>query len=176
MARFQKGQSGNPKGRPRKDRHAATGSAFDIILEKRLTVRQGSKQRELTVEEALEQRTYQDALKGGKAARTAVLKMILRRERAKAKQRPAQSPIDVKIERVDPENADAVLQVLGIAAPDKTWTESKPGDRQRLLLEPWAVKAALARRRTSVSQHDLLDLKRSTRDDGSIKWPRPEAS
>jgi len=42
--RFRKGQSGNPKGRPKGRRKAApegTVSAFDLVIDKTLTVEQG---------------------------------------------------------------------------------------------------------------------------------------
>ena len=64
--RFRKGQSGNPKGRPRKQVPAT--SAFDVIFEKTLSVTQNGVERELTVEEALQLRTYQDALAGNRSA------------------------------------------------------------------------------------------------------------
>ena len=82
--RFQKGQSGNPKGRPRKQLALpdATRSAFEIVFEKRVTVSQGGVDQELSVEEALQLRTYQDALAGNRAARREVVKMIKKREKA----------------------------------------------------------------------------------------------
>ena len=79
-SRFRKGQSGNPKGRPRSER-ATPGSAFDIVIDKTLTVTQGGVPREVTVEEALQHRTYQDAIAGNRSARREVLKMIAAREK-----------------------------------------------------------------------------------------------
>jgi Family of unknown function (DUF5681) len=75
--RFQKGHSGNPNGRPRKQRvlPEAPRSAFEIVLEKRVTVTRAGIDQELSVEEALQLRTYQDALAGNRAARREVLKM-----------------------------------------------------------------------------------------------------
>src|SRR3954452_6734660 len=78
--RFQKGQSGNPAGRPRVRRPHV--SAFDIIFDKRLTVTQNGVERELTIDEALQLQTYQAALKGSKMAVRAVLRMIEKRELA----------------------------------------------------------------------------------------------
>jgi hypothetical protein len=72
--RFQKGQSGNPAGRPKKRRPHV--SAFDVIFDKTLTVTQNGVERELTVDEALQLQTYQAALKGSKMAVRAILKMI----------------------------------------------------------------------------------------------------
>src|SRR3954452_17139197 len=78
--RFQKGQSGNPAGRPRVRRPHV--SAFDIIFDKTLTVTQNGVERELTIDEALQLQTYQAALKGSKMAVRAILKMIEKRETA----------------------------------------------------------------------------------------------
>ena len=49
---FEKGQSGNPAGRPKARR--PHNSAFDIIFDKTLTVTQGGVERELTVDETLQ--------------------------------------------------------------------------------------------------------------------------
>ena len=75
--RFQKGQSGNPAGRPKARRPHI--SAFDVIFDKKLTVSQNGIERELTIDEALQLQTYQAALKGSKMAVRAVLKMIEKR-------------------------------------------------------------------------------------------------
>ncbi len=79
-SRFQKGKSGNPQGRPRSQPKQRT-SAYDIVLNRTLTVTQGGKERELTLDEALQLKAYQDAISGKRAARREVLKMIEKRER-----------------------------------------------------------------------------------------------
>jgi hypothetical protein len=53
---FPKGRSGNLKGRPRSFR-GPTGSAFEVLVEKTLTVPDRGGTREITLEEALEQQT-----------------------------------------------------------------------------------------------------------------------
>src|SRR5258706_1506998 len=59
---FPKGRSGNLNGRPRASR-VSRGSGFEVLVKKTLSVaddRGGT--REITLKEALQQRTYQDAL------------------------------------------------------------------------------------------------------------------
>ena len=77
--------------------------------------------REVTVEEALQHRTYQDAIAGSRLARREVLKMIAKRERYLAAQhgrKRAFRQVEDRIEPHDPENADAALLILGIAERD----------------------------------------------------------
>jgi Family of unknown function (DUF5681) len=174
--RFQKGHSGNPKGRPRKQRALpdAIRSAFEIVLEKRVTVTQAGIDQELSVKEALQLRTYQDALAGNRAARREVLKMIAKREQAMAdtelQTQPTMPSVTSKMSP-DPRNADAAMCLLGIAAPDKSREEHNPG---ALLLEPWAVQAALGRRRGSkaLTMEDIGDIKCCTRAPETLRWPR----
>ena len=80
--RFKKGQSGNPTGRPKRKPGAESPSAFDIIVDKTLTVIRNGAPCELTVAEALQHKTYQDALAGNRPARRAILKMVAKREKA----------------------------------------------------------------------------------------------
>jgi hypothetical protein len=174
--RFQKGHSGNPKGRPRKQRVLpdAPRSAFEIVLEKRVTVTQAGIDQELSVEEALQLRTYQDALAGKRAARREVLKMIAKREQAMAdrglRTQRTMPSVTSKISP-DPRNADAAMCLLGIAAPNKSREEHDP---DAILLEPWAVQAALGRRRGSkaLTMKDIGDIERCTRAPETLRWPR----
>ena len=171
-SRFPKGRSGNPKGRPRAEKKTSPGSAFDIVIDRTLTVTQGGTPREVTVDEALQHRTYQDAIAGSRLARREVLKMIAKREQYLAAQHGKKRAFRrsrTRIEPHDPENADAALLILGIATRDPR-TEATALDGLHLLLEPWAVQAALRRRRGGqrLSEKEVSDIERCTRDAGVV--------
>lgn len=169
--RWQKGQTGNPAGRPRKRRPHI--SAFDIIFEKSLAVTQNGVERELTIEEVLELKTYQAALKGSKMAVRAVLKMIKKREAALAKLAPAPvtSPMGFRSEN-DPRNADEAMLLLGIAVPDPSWN-GPCNYGKRLKLAPWAAQAGLSRPgRKRLNKKQVEDINRVTLDPAQLKWPR----
>ena len=171
--RFRKGQSGNPKGRPKGTKAKTTGSAFDVLLDKTLTVTQGGVQRELTVDEALQYKTYQEAIAGNRSARREVIKMIDKREKALEKKKSRHIPFKRLLEPTDPDNLNPALLILGIACRDKRW-ENEPSEYEHFLLEPWAVQAALSRRRggNRLSDQDVSEIKRCTRDPNSLRWPR----
>jgi Family of unknown function (DUF5681) len=170
---FRKGRSGNPGGRPRAAR-TSQGSAFDIIVDKTLMVAHYGGTREITMEEALQQRTYRDALAGKRMAQREVAKWIMKREAWLAKHEPTTSwqPIE-QLSSPDPDNADSALLLLGIAKHDPSRTDIG-GDRAQLLLEPWAVQAALRRRRggTRLTGVERDEIRRCTRDPDSLRWPR----
>jgi hypothetical protein len=71
----------------------------------------------------------------------------------------------------DPRNADAAMCLLGIAAPNKSREEYDP---DAILLEPWAVQAALRRRRggKALTTENIDDIKRCTRAPETLRWPR----
>jgi hypothetical protein len=170
---FVKGRSGNRNGRPKTSR-AEPPSAFEVLLEKTLTVADRGGTRTITLEQALQQRTYQDALAGKRTAMRQVVQWIIKREAWLAKQhaRGAKRPMTVLIEH-DPKNADAALVLLGIAAPHPARAKMG-GARAELLLEPWAVQAALRRRRGSqrLTDNEREEIRRCTRDADSLRWPR----
>lgn len=172
--RFRKGQSGNPKGRPKKQVAPPSVSAFDIVIERTLTVMQAGTPREMTVDEALEQRTYQAALGGDRMAQREVFGMIARHEKAKRRRNPTRpQAIEMLVEYGDPRNANLALQLLDIAAINPARSDwDNPEDH--LLLEPWAVQAALARRSARrLGARDIAEAKRCMRDPASIVWPEP---
>src|SRR5262249_44784315 len=119
---------GNPKGRPRKQTTPpdATRSAFEIVFEKRVTVTQGGVDQEMSVEEALQRRIFQDALAGNRAAQRVVLKMIAKREKAIRDSGQRIMPLIIFKTESDPRNADAAMGLLGIATPDESGGEHTP--------------------------------------------------
>ncbi|MHA6723794.1 DUF5681 domain-containing protein [Sphingomonas sp. RS2018] len=174
QSRFKKGQSGNPKGRPKKQIAPLSVSAFDIVIERTLTVMQAGTAREMTVDEALEQRTYQSALGGNRMAQREVFKMIARYEKAKRQRHPTTTrAIEMLVEESDPRSADLALQIIGIAAINPARNDWK-NPEDHLLLEPWAIQAALSRRSARrLRTNDIAEARRCTRDPDSIAWPEP---
>jgi hypothetical protein len=171
--RFPKGRSGNLKGRPASSR-APKSSAFEVLVEKNLTVTDRLGTREITLEGALQQRTYQDAVAGKRMAQREVVKWIIKREAWQAKHAP-KPPRSVAIRHIspDPDNADAALLLLGIALPNAARADIG-ADREQLLLEPWAVQAAFRRRRGGerLTDDERDSIRRCTRDPDSLRWPR----
>jgi hypothetical protein len=170
---FRKGHSGNPGGRPSTSR-PSQASSFDVLVEKTLTVAHHGGMREIAMEEALQQRTYRDALAGKRMAQREVLKWIMKREAWLAKDAPKASwPAITRHISPDPDNADAALLLLGIAAPNPA-RANIGADREQLLLEPWAVQAALRRRRggNRLTDSERDAIRRCTRDPDSLRWPR----
>ena len=166
---FRKGQSGNPGGRPRRSSRGPETSAFEILLEKTVTVTKGDKSREISMEEALQQRTFHDALAGKRMAVREVVKWISMREAWFAKHAPPLRRTLPYKTSPDPNNADAALVLLGIAASNRDRGDLNL-ERAQLLLEPWAVQLAL-RRDPSLTERDREEVRRSTRDAEALLWP-----
>jgi hypothetical protein len=170
--RFEKGRSGNPAGRPKARRPHI--SAFDIIFDKTLTVTQNGVERELSVDEALQLKTYQAALKGSKMAVRAVLKMIEKRELVLAAQALKREPPKTSpyVMVYDSGSADEAMKILGIASIE----EAPPGTgwgHRKLKLETWAAQAAISRPgRRPLTQKEMDDAKLRTKDPDKLKWPR----
>jgi len=125
-----------------------------VRVDKTLTVAHHT--REITMEEALQQRTYRDALAGKRMAAREVVKWIMKREAWLAEHEPKASDLAFNFS-YDSDNADAVLLLLGIAAhnPDRAgWRK----DRAHLLLEPWAVQRPSAARRPSPDRRSYTTL------------------
>lgn len=169
MARFEKGRSGNPKGRPHKRRPNV--SAFDILFDKRLTVTQNGEDRELTVDEVLEWQTYQAALKGSRIAIRQVLKMIEKRENALAKLDPSPVPQSKVSVEYDANNANQAMILLGLAEYEPRRPLGPHTDR--LKLATWAAQLAISRPGRRCLTKECADrIKEHTIHPEKLKWPR----
>jgi hypothetical protein len=168
---YPKGRSGNLNGRPRAS-SASQASTFDIVVDKTLTVTHHGVTREMTIEEGLQQKTYQNALAGNRMAMREVAKWIRKRDAwfAKRASRASSRPAIKSFRSPDPDNADTALLVLGIAAPNP----ARAGLDTDLLLEPWATQAALRRRRGGkrLTDWERAEIRRCTRDPDCLRWPR----
>ena len=168
--RFKRGQSGNPKGRPRKPKPLPS-SPF-AILDELLTVYEPDSVSELPLADAMLIKTYQLAITGSRRAWKKIVKMILEREKLRAKSRALRAPrIASQIEK-DPKNALEALEILGIASRT---ANGNVGDSRNgyLRLERWAVEAALRRRNfDELSSSDKQSVRGWTNDGDAVKWPR----
>jgi hypothetical protein len=173
--RFEKGRSGNPRGRPKRKASAGeTASVFAVIVDKTLTVTRDGVSREVTVEEALQHQTLKAAFAGERMAEREVLKMIARREKVLSQSRePPRPRIELKNEAPPPRNLDDALVVLGIARDDPR-PHPLASKFRYMLLEPWAVKLALGRRRggTALTGNEIEAVRELTAEPGSIRWPK----
>ena len=166
-SQFKKGSSGNPSGRPPKT-PLADPSPFDLVLETKLTIIRDGNRQDVTPEEALQQALLQKAFEGDSRAISKVLKMIQKRQAAIAALAPAAPPPQLLTEEPDPDNANEALLLLGIGTQDPAW------DSPRLKLLPWAMQAALDRRRgPALRSDDITLLKNSVPDPEQVRWPEP---
>lgn len=148
-------------------------SAFDIVIDKILTVTQNAVERELTIDEALQLQTYQAALKGSRMAVRQVLKMIAKREVAIAKLAPLAKATGPTMEiAYDSDNANEALCLLDIAGYGPPSPGGGPSTRS-IRLTTWAAQAAISRPgRGRFDAQDIDEIKRMTLDAAKLKWPR----
>lgn len=166
--RFRKGQSGNPAGRPKARRPNV--SAFDVIIDKVLTVNQGGVERELTVDEALQLQTYQAALKGSRMAVRHVLKMIEKREAELARRsKPRSQPVTVRHSHSAVNHLEA-MRILDIGSWDPACSALNRGEG-RFKLSNWAAQAALSRGSQPLTGQDVSNVKLFTDSSDKLKWP-----
>lgn len=160
--RFKKGQSGNPKGRPR-NQHCEI--PYDVVLGQKVTILEDGKKRRVTAAEAFLLQLTQKGLAGDSAASHAALETI---EEARGKQIDERNKVD-KITMVPIRSgADVILDKLGIAI------KKYPADPKRVRweLNPWIVEGALARLGDEqLSEDDQRVVWNATRTPHKVSWP-----
>lgn len=161
-SRFKKGQSGNPRGRP-KNRHRRI--PYDLVLGQMVTIRENGKERRVTAAEAFLLQLTRNGLAGDSAATRASLEVL---ETARAKrEEDAASVSKIVIEPIL-SGADALLQPLGIAQ------KKYPADERRVRweLNPWIVEAALDRLgEKELCAYEQREVWRATRTPRKVRWP-----
>ena len=170
---FPKGASGNRKGRPAAIR-ASQHPVVEILVSPKMTVNGPGGPREMSVAEVIQWKIYQAALAGKAMAIREVTKRLIKYQQWMAKHAPKEAPqLIAQHSSPDPDNADKALQLLGIARPNPERADIGLS-RAQLLLEPWAVQAALRRRRggSRLTDKERDDVRRRTRDPDSLRWPR----
>lgn len=173
--RFRKGQSGNPKGRPRKSRSADSNSSpLEILIQRTIPV--GGESVSLPLHDALLQKTFEDALAGKRHAMRKIVSLIVKREQARRERQnrkavPA-APLAIRQRADDPRDADAAMEILGIVRR-KPLPVGYDEDDVLLEVETWAAQAALNRRRTGhpLTYQEIDTIRFSTIDGASLTWP-----
>lgn len=158
---FQKGRSGNPRGRPG-GRHSTI--PYDSVLGQMVTIREDGRERRVTAAEAFLLQLTQKGLAGDSAAARASLAAI---EEARANRPVADQTFIRRIIFVGM-GIGCILGDLGMAIKTNRHSEQNA----RWWLKPWIVEAALARleddRLTPAEQREVWN---ATRTPESVRWP-----
>ena len=161
-SRFRKGQSGNPRGRP-KNRHREI--PYDSVLGQMVTIKENGHERRVTAAEAFLLQLAQKGLAGDSAAARASLEAI---ESARLKTAESTGgPTKIIVTTID-SGADAIIGTLGIAKLKYPTDEH----RVRWELNPWIVENALERlgdRQLSLSEQK--EVWGATRTPQKVEWP-----
>lgn len=168
--RFQKGQSGNPKGRPR-NRHRSI--PHDRVLGQMVTVVEDGVESKVTAAEAFLLHLIQQGISGNNSAARLSLDVLehARALRAKINAKPTDTRVALAGPGVEPE-----LGMLGIVL-NKHMTDEA---RVRCEINPWIVEKALERLDwIGLSEEEQRIVWEATRTPHKVKWPdwwtyRPE--
>jgi hypothetical protein len=159
-ARFRKGQSGNPKGRPRGRR---TELPYEAVLGQEVLIRESGRERRVTAAEAFILQLTKLGLDGDSAAARAAIAAIQDIRGTD----PSDESLEIIISIVDPGSVSAAVECLRIGTKLDRYRETA-----RILLEPWIVEAALARfgEKQPTPQEQEIVLK-ATRTPTKVRWP-----
>ena len=163
-SRFRKGQSGNPKGRPKGS--TARGAPYQTVLGQTVTVREDGAVRRMSAAEAFLLHITRRGLEGdGAAARAAMAAIEEARARCGSSDDGRITVIIIKPVSVGSVNSG--LEHLRAAVTLDPYRETA-----RMVLEPWLVEAALDRlgdRRLTAAQQ--VTVWKSARTPRKVKWP-----
>jgi hypothetical protein len=160
-SRFRKGQSGNPKGRPRGRRSELP---YEAVLGQEVVIRENGRERRVTAAEAFLLQLTKRGLDGDSAAARAAIDAI-----GDIRNTDLSGPRLRQIVHciVDPGSVSSAVECLRIGTKLDRYRETA-----RILLEPWIVEAALVRfgekQLTPEEQEIVL---KATRTPTRVRWP-----
>jgi Family of unknown function (DUF5681) len=158
-ARFPKGRSGYPAGRPR-GRHLE--APYEAVLGQMVTIREAGIERRVTAAEAFQLNLAKRGVEGDNAAALACLGMI---QEASDRQSPIGITTIIRL-TVDPGSVTIAMEPLRMAKKLDPYRETA-----RIVLEPWLVEAALARLSQTLGPADQRTIVKATRTPGKVRWP-----
>jgi Family of unknown function (DUF5681) len=156
-ARFTKGRSGNPAGRPR-----GREAPYEAVLGRMVIIRESGTERRVTADEAFLLHLFKRGLEGDDAASRAFLALI---EEARKRRSPI-GRLTIVERIVTPGSVTTALEALRMAKKLDPYRETA-----RIALEPWIVEAALARRSEPLSPADQRKIVNATRTPRKVRWP-----
>ena len=162
-SRFQKGRSGNPRGRPRGSKRAAP---YETILGQKVTVRESGRERRVTASEAFLLHITRKGLEGdGQAARVAMAAIEAARDKRMIG--PTFAFNGITIQFVEPGSVTSALEPLKMGRRLDPYRGSV-----KVKLEPWLVQAALDRLGSKrLSLDEQRTIYGSTRTPHKVAWP-----
>jgi hypothetical protein len=161
--RFKKGQSGNPKGRPR---GGHTRPPYDAVLGQLVSIKEGGTERRVTAAEAFLLHMTKRGLDGDGAAARSAMAVIEEARAARGAKRAGEIESIVYVV-VSPGTVNSALEPLRMATKLDRYRETA-----RMALEPWLVEMALGRfGERRLSREEQAKVVRVTRTPHKVRWP-----